>query len=156
MRTNADPRAVVYRAVYVLLAAGMSAGCGSEPRVESVRERTVAVPAEPVPARPDTHHGIGVALTGRAIRADAPTVPQGDVAFSVTNSGARAYTFVVRGEGLEARTEPVQPGGTALLTTSLKPGVYELLTLPEQESPVPGDIRRTLRVTEGGAAPAPR
>jgi hypothetical protein len=131
-------------AALLILLAG---ACGGDARPPE--EKTVAVPNEPIPARPGTFHGVGVALTGLAIRTDQPTVPEGDVSFSVTNAGAQPYTLVVTGEGVELRTDPVAPGGTALLNASLKPGTYVLRTEPEQAGPVPGEIRRTLRVTGG-------
>lgn len=137
-----------------LLAAAL-AGCGGEAAPEPVEEPRVAVPSEPIPARPGTFQGLGVVLTGLAIRTEAGAVPEGDVSFSVTNEGARPYVFAVTGQGVDARTEPIRPGGTGLLNTSLRPGTYELHTIPEQEGPLPTEVRRTLTVTAGDAPAAP-
>ena len=141
------------RAGCVLLGAGLCFGCGAGPAPKGEGERSPAAPREPIPARPGTFHGVGVALTGRSIQADAPVVPEGDVVFSVANSAARAYTFVVTGQGMSAQVGPIAPRGTARLDTRLEPGTYELRTIPEQVSPVPGEIRRTLTVTAGDASP---
>ncbi len=139
----------------VLLAAALAAGCSGEPAPEGAGEPRVAVPSEPIPARPGTFQGIGVVVTGLAIQSESGTVPEGDVSFSVTNAGAQPYAFLVTGNGVDARTEPIRPGGSALLNVSLGPGTYVLHTVPEQEGPTAAEIRSTLTVTPGEAPAAP-
>lgn len=136
------------RKLAVLIAAAVAVGCGGEQQREPESVRS-AVPQEPIPVRPGTFQGVGVVLTGLAIRSDSPTVPAGDVSFSVSNAGAQPYRFVVSGKGARFQTGEIAPGGTEVLDASLMPGTYELHTIPEQTGPVPGEIRQMLTVTPG-------
>jgi hypothetical protein len=120
--------------------------CGGERDAPGNTSGTTAE-RPPIPERPDDFAGIGVALTGQAIRADQATTPAGRAAFSVTNAGRETYILIVQGPGVNARTEPIPPGGTALIDVQLSPGTYELRTEPEQASPVPAAARTTLTVT---------
>lgn len=121
--------------------------CGGErDQPESTGGATTADQA-PIPERPDDFAGVGVAITGQAIRADQATMPAGRAAFSVTNAGRETYILIVQGPGVNARSEPIAPGGTGRLDVQLAPGTYELRTDPEQASPAPAAARTTLTVT---------
>lgn len=115
--------------------------CGERDAPQSTAEQ------QPIPERPGDFQGIGVALTGQAIRADQATMPAGRAAFSVTNAGRETYTLIIQGPGVNARSEPIPPGGTGLINVQLSPGSYQLRTEPEQASPVPATARTTLTVT---------
>ena len=119
--------------------------CGGE---RDAPESTGGATAEQtIPERPDDFQGIGVALTGQAIRADQATMQAGRAVFSVTNAGRETYVLIVQGTGVNARSEPIPPGGTGRLDAQLSPGTYELRTEPEQASPAPAAARATLTVT---------
>lgn len=120
--------------------------CGGEREApESTADATAD--QRPIPERPDDFQGVGVALTGQAIRADQTTVPAGRAVFSVTNAGPKTYVLIVQGAGVNERSEPISPGGTGRLDVQLSPGTYEIRTDPEQASPVPAAARTTLTVT---------
>jgi plastocyanin len=116
---------------------------------------TVAAAAAAFPAH--RHNpapaAVGVTLSEWTIRLSEATVPAGQVAFKVTNSGSIPHAMEVEGHGTEQETPLIQPGASARLQLNLEPGTYEIYCPVGEDSHRKLGMQTHLNVV-GGADPS--
>ena len=99
----------------ILLAALVSAGCGSDSGGETSGDTAAA-------------GGESVALTATEYKfdpADVTVDAAGKVTFTVTNDGQQTHALEVEGNGVEEETDSIAAGASGTLTVDLEPGEYE-------------------------------
>jgi hypothetical protein len=98
---------------------------------------------------------VSATLSEWKIELSSDSVPEGDVSFSVSNTGSIPHAFEVEGQGIERATAVVQPGATATLTLALKPGIYEVYCPVGEDSHKKLGMETHLRVLGGGKEASP-
>lgn len=68
---------------------------------------------------------VKVNLSEWKVQLNPTQVPQGPVAFEVTNTGTIPHAFEVEGRSLEKSTPRIQPGASVTLKLDLRAGSYE-------------------------------
>lgn len=96
-----------------------------------------------------------VAITEQEWQLDVPVMlTAGPTLFAMTNNGALAHSFQIRGANLERGLEQaLAPGAAGSLSMDLEPGVYDLYC-PLADHAGRG-MRLRLRVTDGSGAFVP-
>jgi plastocyanin len=81
-----------------------------------------------------------------------PTVAQGAVKFTATNTGSIPHVLEVEGQGIEEKSPLIQPGSSTTLTLTLSPGEYEVYCPVGEDSHKKLGMSTHLRVTGGEGA----